>query len=200
MSFKVIKKIMLKGLDNLKTIILSDDKDFLKNIDKKLYKALSPISFITCLADLSLIFSHDDIEYLFINLNDSSTHTFDNSICLLTELSRIKIFIINKETFLMIKKAGNHLTIKKSLLVLSDLEKILSTEINNDKKMNKITKREKELLNLKALGHTQEKIANELFISRRTVDKHFQLIYEKLEVKNALSAIIVAIELGIIDL
>ncbi|NSM83294.1 response regulator transcription factor [Enterococcus faecalis] len=184
----------------MKTIVLSKDKNWLKKIDKKLYKALSPVTFITRLADLRLGFSHDDFEYLFINNNDYQTYKFNNFICLLTEISKIKIFIINKKTFLMIKKENNILILRKSLLVSSDLERILLTEINNDKKLNKITKREKELLNLKALGYTQEKIANELFISRRTVDKHFQLIYEKLEVKNALSAIIVAVKIGIINL
>jgi DNA-binding NarL/FixJ family response regulator len=47
-----------------------------------------------------------------------------------------------------------------------------------------ITKREQEILNLVALGKTSQEIANELFISIRTVESHRYNIMQKLDIKN----------------
>lgn len=47
-----------------------------------------------------------------------------------------------------------------------------------------ITKREQEILNLVALGKTSQQIANELFISIRTVESHRYNIMQKLDIKN----------------
>lgn len=47
-----------------------------------------------------------------------------------------------------------------------------------------ITKREQEILNLVAMGKTSQEIANELFISIRTVESHTYNIMQKLDIKN----------------
>ncbi|MDC1067951.1 response regulator transcription factor [Candidatus Kapabacteria bacterium] len=47
-----------------------------------------------------------------------------------------------------------------------------------------ITKREQEILNLVALGKTSQEIADELFISIRTVESHRYNIMQKLDIKN----------------
>ncbi|OJG96593.1 Response regulator containing a CheY-like receiver domain and an HTH DNA-binding domain [Enterococcus termitis] len=61
-----------------------------------------------------------------------------------------------------------------------------------------LTEREKEILKLAAEGITQQKIADCLHISRRTVNNHLLSVYDKLDVNSTVSAIIQAIELGII--
>lgn len=52
-----------------------------------------------------------------------------------------------------------------------------------------ISDREIEILNLIAAGHTNQQIADELYISLSTVKSHTQKIYQKLEVKNRTMAI-----------
>ncbi len=64
--------------------------------------------------------------------------------------------------------------------------------------LESLTKREKDILILAAKGLKQQEIANQLYISRRTVNNHLLSINDKLEVNSTVSAIIQAIELGII--
>ncbi|MCE7070896.1 LuxR C-terminal-related transcriptional regulator [Dyadobacter sp. CY351] len=47
-----------------------------------------------------------------------------------------------------------------------------------------LTTREKEIVRLIKVGKTYKVIADELFISERTVSKHVQNIFEKLGVSN----------------
>ncbi|HGW2905371.1 TPA: response regulator [Enterococcus faecalis] len=61
-----------------------------------------------------------------------------------------------------------------------------------------LSKREKEILKCAAEGFKQQEIAEQLHISRRTVNNHLASINNKLEVNSTISAIIQAIELGII--
>lgn len=62
----------------------------------------------------------------------------------------------------------------------------------------KLTAREKEILQLSAEGLSQQAIAEQLAIGRRTVSTHIQHTLEKLQVNSTISAIMKGIELGII--
>ncbi|OFY67294.1 MAG: DNA-binding response regulator [Bacteroidetes bacterium RIFCSPLOWO2_02_FULL_36_8] len=55
-----------------------------------------------------------------------------------------------------------------------------------------LTKRELEILELIAVGNNYQKIAGTLFISPRTVRKHIENIYTKLQVHNKVEAIQIA--------
>ncbi|MBC2149776.1 response regulator transcription factor [Listeria booriae] len=72
---------------------------------------------------------------------------------------------------------------------------LLPNSINS---IDLLTEREKEILKLAAEGITQQRIADCLHISRRTVNNHLLSVYDKLDVNSTVSAIIQAIELGII--
>ncbi|MCB5954596.1 response regulator [Enterococcus sp. CWB-B31] len=61
-----------------------------------------------------------------------------------------------------------------------------------------LSEREKEILKFAADGIKQQEIADLLQISRRTVNNHLQSINQKLYVNSTVSAILQAIELGII--
>ncbi len=61
-----------------------------------------------------------------------------------------------------------------------------------------LSEREKEILKCAAEGFKQQEIADCLHISRRTVNNHLVSINDKLGVNSTVSAIIQAIELGII--
>lgn len=54
---------------------------------------------------------------------------------------------------------------------------------------NGISEREFEILKLISEGHTNQEIAEQLFISLSTVKSHLQNTYQKLEVKNRTQAI-----------
>ena len=62
-----------------------------------------------------------------------------------------------------------------------------------------LTNREKEVLQLAAKGMKQQEIANQLYISRRTVSNHMQTINEKFYVNSTVAAIVRGIQLGIIQ-
>jgi DNA-binding CsgD family transcriptional regulator len=53
---------------------------------------------------------------------------------------------------------------------------------------NRLTRREREILELLALGHSDAEIANTLFISQRTVNNHVRAILNKLGVHNRTQA------------
>ena len=63
-----------------------------------------------------------------------------------------------------------------------------------------LTKREKEVFNLLVLNKSTKEIADELFISEKTVRNHISNSMQKLGVKGRSSAVIELIKLGEIKL
>lgn len=61
-----------------------------------------------------------------------------------------------------------------------------------------ISKRELEILNLMAQGHSNEEIASKIFVSISTVKTHNQNLFEKLDVKRRIQAVEKAKRLNII--
>lgn len=62
----------------------------------------------------------------------------------------------------------------------------------------KLSRSELQVLRLIALGHDSKTVANNLFISKRTVDTHLAGIFTKLDVSNRLSAIRRAYRYGLL--
>ena len=65
---------------------------------------------------------------------------------------------------------------------------------------NEISEREMEILYHVCLGLSNQEIADKLFISKRTVDKHRANILEKTGCKNTASLVVYAIRHGIVEL
>jgi len=63
-----------------------------------------------------------------------------------------------------------------------------------------LTKREKEVLHLLALGHTNAEIAAKLSISQRTVESHRTHILSKLDLKSRAELVRFAIDNGLLEL
>jgi len=63
-----------------------------------------------------------------------------------------------------------------------------------------LTPREKEVLELMKLGHTNRQIARELVISTGTAKNHVEHIIQKLMVSDRTQAVVKALELGILEL
>ena len=61
-----------------------------------------------------------------------------------------------------------------------------------------LSNREREVLNLLALGCSDKKIAETLVIARETVHKHLKNIYSKLDVHNRVEATVRARQLGLL--
>jgi DNA-binding NarL/FixJ family response regulator len=62
-----------------------------------------------------------------------------------------------------------------------------------------LTPREREILQFVLTGYTNQAIANEMYISRKTVEFHLDHIYTKLGVRTRLMAGLWAIQQGIQD-
>ena len=63
---------------------------------------------------------------------------------------------------------------------------------------DQLTNRETEILNLVAQGLSNREIAEQLFVSRYTVESHIKQIYRKLSVSNRTKAVSTARSLGIL--
>ena len=73
--------------------------------------------------------------------------------------------------------------------VLLALTRKVKKDITNDKKLNSLSERELEILKLILQEYSNEKIAEKLFISYRTVETHRKNINRKLEVKTVVGLI-----------
>lgn len=62
-----------------------------------------------------------------------------------------------------------------------------------------LTRREKEILELIVKEYSNQQIADQLYISLRTVENHRFNLQQKLEVKNAIGLIKIAIQMGLAD-
>lgn len=76
----------------------------------------------------------------------------------------------------------------------------ITTEVGGKDRQEKIKKdltlREQDVLRLLVKGSTNKEIANNLFISEKTVKSHLNKIFKKLNVSRRLDAILSAIKLG----
>lgn len=63
-----------------------------------------------------------------------------------------------------------------------------------------ITKREEEVLQLIANGCSTPEVAEQLFISQKTVKNHLASIYAKLEARDRTQAVLAAVRMGIVTL
>lgn len=71
-------------------------------------------------------------------------------------------------------------------------------ELKDDNDLNILSRRERQVLQLISLGRTSKDIAEELYISINTVNRHRQEILNKLQVRNSIEACKIAKELKII--
>ena len=63
-----------------------------------------------------------------------------------------------------------------------------------------LTKRELEILSLIIEGYSSKKVADMLFVSKRTVDFHLDNIFQKLQVNNRMAALQQAQRLGLLTI
>ena len=75
-----------------------------------------------------------------------------------------------------------------------------SSKVTDDADNDLLTKREIEILQLVADGRGTNEIAEDLFISAKTVKNHLASIYEKLDARDRTQAVLTGIKSGIIEI
>jgi DNA-binding NarL/FixJ family response regulator len=82
--------------------------------------------------------------------------------------------------------------------IISEFAKIPSTEKHKGK-LEQLTVREVEILQLLAKGSTNAEIANTLFISEATVKTHISNTFTKLDLRDRVQAVVFAYESGLVQ-
>ena len=77
-----------------------------------------------------------------------------------------------------------------------DITADIGREDRQENPKKDLTPREQDVLRLLIKGSTNKEIANDLFISEKTVKSHLNKIFKKLDVSRRLDAILCAIKLG----
>ncbi|SFE96942.1 two component transcriptional regulator, LuxR family [Chitinophaga sp. CF118] len=141
---------------------------------------------------------------------------------ILKNYPQVKILILSStDVLLMVKKMlklgcmgyilkdSDDLTILKAIETVQNggqfLSPVLQQQLVEDMFRNKktsrkntlLTRREKEILQLIVQEHTNQEIADKLFISLHTVENHRISMLHKLEVKNTAGLVKVALETGL---
>lgn len=89
----------------------------------------------------------------------------------------------------------------KEYLMPSIKERLLQNMLHvptSRKPVPTLTRREQEILRLIAQGHTSSAIAEQLFVSQRTVENHRFNILQKLGAKNTVSLLNIASDIGLL--
>lgn len=194
----------------MKIIILDDHKIFGESLQNLLLESddINICDFVSDIEGFYKKIETDPYDICILDINLDKNSGFD----VLKELSarkvKLKTVILSSYTNPIYKKKALDLGaagyISKSIDSKSLIEKIC--QINNgfsfkDEKHfeNPLTKREEEVLKALITGETNTQIAQDLFISERTLYHHIENIYEKLGVENKVELYRKALELGYVD-
>jgi DNA-binding NarL/FixJ family response regulator len=85
-------------------------------------------------------------------------------------------------------------------LAASMLDEVRKLEQPPNEEDRIITKREEEVLQLIANGCSTPEVAEQLFISQKTVKNHLASIYQKLDARDRTQAVLQAVRMGIVHL
>lgn len=99
-----------------------------------------------------------------------------------------------------IYKGNEYFSDEISNIILKSYIKKIQNNKEQENELNKLTKREEELLKLFAEGLSNKEISNKLFISHRTVESHKTHIMSKLQLRSNIDLIMFAIKNKIINI
>jgi len=143
---------------------------------------------------------HPEIKIIILSMHDSE------DLISKTLNVGIKVYILKKSAPDQLVSAIHAVSMGKSLLSSEISEIIQEGIMNEDQVMGKephrapmLTKRETEILQLVAEGHSNREIAKILFISIKTVENHRSKIMQKLNFRNITDLVRYAIGRGIIQ-
>lgn len=138
------------------------------------------------------IFSQED-QY------ENATRDLKDALTIGYESGFIRIFMFkNIKTSRMLIKTIRSMKFDKDYSKMSEYLNKIAALYSEDKNVEIISKREKEVLELIENGARNSEIAKELFITESTAKSHILNIYSKLGVRNRVQAVARAKELGIL--
>ena len=99
-----------------------------------------------------------------------------------------------------VRMAASGETALSPQLAASMLDEVRKLDQPADEEDRIITKREEEVLQLIADGCSTPEVAEQLFISQKTVKNHLASIYQKLDARDRTQAVLQAVRMGIVHL
>lgn len=196
-------KLMLEGIDEVEYVASAQNgQEVLKlldtlQVDVVLLDINMPVmDGIECCKVMSK--SHPDVKILALSM--------------MKEASLVKKMLKEGASGFLLKNAGQE-EVLAGIQKVHNGEKAFSAEIldilmdslsgvqrkSSQRNFPRISKREKQILNLIVWEKTTQEIADELFISFSTVETHRKNLLSKLDVRNTAGLVRVALEHGLLD-
>lgn len=198
----------------IKIAIIDDHELVLQGVYERLKKEdkFEIIGAFTDVPDLMLCLKYKQVDILVMDLMLKDTHGFDLISKINQQVKKVpKIILLSGFYEELLHKRAMELGVKAFLPKETSYEILISTIYNVSNGNNVIpntllekdtnillTEIEIKVLELIAEEYSNEKIAKELFISRRTVDNHVSNICSKLNVMGRVGAVREAIKLKLI--
>ena len=204
--------------DHKKKLALVDDHPIVIEGLKSIIKAWNNQYDLTCFADGNSVLSYIKENYVDIVLLDISLPDINGlDVCKIIKSENPKIKVIglsnraemsiisdmmdNGASGFLLKEIPSGEILKSIELVLKGgialnegIQKILAEKTEIASKLPSLTKRESQLIQLMAQGKTTTTIAEELFLSKFTVDTYRKNLLQKFKVKNSNELLVLLIE------
>ena len=99
-----------------------------------------------------------------------------------------------------VRMAANGDTALSPQLAASMLDEVRKLDLTPSREERVVTKREEEVLQLIADGCSTSEVADQMYISQKTVKNHLASIYQKLDARDRTQAVLRAVRMGIVSL
>jgi len=99
-----------------------------------------------------------------------------------------------------VRMASNGDTALSPQLAASMLDEVRKLEMAPAREERIVTKREEEVLQAIADGCSTSEVADQMYISQKTVKNHLASIYQKLDARDRTQAVLQAVRMGIVSL
>ena len=99
-----------------------------------------------------------------------------------------------------VRMAANGDTALSPQLAASMLDEVRRLDMAPSREERVVTKREEEVLQLIADGCSTSEVADQMYISQKTVKNHLASIYQKLDARDRTQAVLRAVRMGIVSL
>ncbi|MFQ5557164.1 MAG: response regulator [Acidimicrobiales bacterium] len=99
-----------------------------------------------------------------------------------------------------VRMAANGDTALSPQLAASMLDEVRKLDMAPSRGERVVTKREEEVLQLIADGCSTSEVADQMYISQKTVKNHLASIYQKLDARDRTQAVLQAVRMGIVSL
>ena len=99
-----------------------------------------------------------------------------------------------------VRMAANGDTALSPQLAASMLDEVRRLDMAPSREERIVTKREEEVLQLIADGCSTSEVADQMYISQKTVKNHLASIYQKLDARDRTQAVLRAVRMGIVSL